>query len=400
MVPPQGILSLGDESAVASAPTEPIKHFEMSDDLFDFTVKIDGDVFKLPVSLEVFMSYGWKPTRELTGTLLPGDDFSLDFGSRFMFTRDDSYISVTLANMSDEVRYISKSTIIGLSTIFTNATIELPHGIRKGTSTMDDVLSAFGDPYETSENTWSGTLTLQYRPEDTFGEWVWIYIDYLNGDVVSDFLIRNKSQIDSDLISDMATVHDEVTEKERNYIVPAALGDDLSSFIVEIYGDLYRIPAPVSAFMDNGWEVDREHSWSIPTESIPRQREAHHFTLIRGSERFPVTLFNFGDKLLTVERCFVVRFDIYSDQSENIRRPGGITVGTPERRLIELLGDMSENLYEDSPTSRIYTYHPAGRDAWLLSEFVFSVGFSDFTPTGEEYRDRIRHIRILNIELD
>ena len=38
------------------------------------------------------------------------------------------------------------------------------------------------------------------------------------------------------------------------YAAPTALGDDLESGVVEIAGELYQLPCPVSAFLDNGWE--------------------------------------------------------------------------------------------------------------------------------------------------
>ena len=87
-------IETGDVAAPAD-PIVPIKHYEMSDDIFDFTVRIDGDVFELPIPLEVFMSYGWESARELSGTMLPGDNF-LEFGSGYRFVRGDRFISVNL----------------------------------------------------------------------------------------------------------------------------------------------------------------------------------------------------------------------------------------------------------------------------------------------------------------
>ena len=40
-----------------------------------------------------------------------------------------------------------------------------------------------------------------------------------------------------------------------NYQTPAALGSDFMDPEVEFMGNLYRLPAPVSAFLDNGWEM-------------------------------------------------------------------------------------------------------------------------------------------------
>jgi len=398
-VPPPGLVTLISDSESAPVPTEPIAYFEMSDDIFDFTVKIDGDVFELPVPLEVFMSYGWTSTRELTGTLLPGEDFGFEFDRRFMFTRGDSFIDVRLGNMSDEVRDISNSTIIGLSTYFTKATIELPHGITKGISTMDDVLSAFGEPDDTFDNTFYNYLSLTYSPEGSFRSSITIEIDYNNGNVVRNISVSNRIQIDSDLISDPAEVYDEMTDRERNYSAPAELGNDLSSFNVEIYGDLYRLPAPVSAFLDNGWEFDRDSFRGIPSESIPRQRDVSGYNLIRGDDGLRVKLFNFGDKLLVVERCFVIELSITDfDNGEHIRLPAGITIGTTERRLVELFGDLLGDVLETSPTDRQYRYNHDGSAAWNHSYIVFFINFDESSQAGDEFI--IHQIRLQNIELD
>lgn len=47
----------------------------------------------------------------------------------------------------------------------------------------------------------------------------------------------------------------EVPEIRTNYQTPAALGSDFMDPEVEFMGNLYRLPAPVSAFLDNGWEM-------------------------------------------------------------------------------------------------------------------------------------------------
>jgi len=368
-----------DEADGEPAHTGPLAFFEMSDDLFDFTVMIDGDVFKLPVSLDVFMSYGWESTGDLEGTLLPGDSFSIfEFHRGFFFTRDESYLSVQLTNMSDEIRYLSDATVYAVDTDWLNIVIELPHGIIIG-SGRDDVTDAFGDPSDVWES--SRYDTLVYRHDSN--SFVYLRVSH-ETDLVIHINIENKIQIESDFINKNAEVFNEVTKREAAYVSPTSLGDDLTSFNVKIAGDLYCIPAPVSEFLNNGWEFER-----TPPEGIPAHRELRNIDMVKDGTRLSVELFNFSDDLLAVERCFITGIDLYLKPNDDLIMPGGIGLGAEEDELTALFGDLFE--ITEFTSSRNYRFFPE-RHAETLRYIYFTV---DLTGDNEGL---ISRITVKNIE--
>jgi len=310
------------EPEVVPLPTQPLEYINLSDNIMDFTFILDGDVLKLPMPLEVFLSYGWEPQSAIIGTFLPGDY------STYHFVRNDKYVSVDLTNMSDEIRYVSKSTVYSINTSWTNAELELPHGISKGISNMDDVITAFGEPSRSSE--WDTGYAIFYG--DDYSSSVDIYFD--DNDIkISRIYLRNRIQIPSDLISDKATVYSDITDRERQYIKPTELGDDLSSFNINIEGDLYRLPAPVSEFINNGWVFGKS-----TTDIIPGNRRIMTgFTLIKDDYELSIELKNYDSRPLIKEKCFVVAVEtsnISVVYNGSIFLPGMITIGTPLSELL------------------------------------------------------------------
>ena len=69
---------------------------------------------------------------------------------------------------------------------------------------------------------------------------------------------------DSVIVSDTEDRSDAAIEKEENavsyistlYQAPTALSDNIFECIFELDGHLYRLPCPVTEFLDNGWTVD------------------------------------------------------------------------------------------------------------------------------------------------
>jgi len=385
---------------------QPHVTYEMTEDLFDFTVIIDGDVFKLPMSVDVFMAYGWEPVKDLDGTLPPYKEtrFNTMFGSGFDFFRNDKYITVQLENMSDEFRYISDSTIIGLSSYLSNVEIELPHGIKLKTSSMDEVLAAFGEPNNINvvDRRYNPYQSLSYYTDDYSGS-ITIHVDDEN-DHISYIWINNRIQIDTDLISKRATIYNEITNKEESYITPVELGEDLTSFNIQIDGDLYRFPAPLSAFLNNGWEFDTRVSWDDPPEGIPAARRLRLY-LVRGDISLYVDVFNFSDKLLALERCFVVRLDINIDiesVSSVVNLPGNINVGTKESVLseyfeTELYDQNTEYILTEYMAKAQYQFRPYAYQGHIDNTDAYD-GITFYVDIEGENKGIITSISIVNVE--
>lgn len=69
--------------------------------------------------------------------------------------------------------------------------------------------------------------------------------------------IRNLSQPEDFVAS---PVSQQVPAIVESYQAPQAVGESLDSFALSYAGCLYQLPAPVSAFLDNGWTLVEDDS--------------------------------------------------------------------------------------------------------------------------------------------
>ena len=140
-----------------------------------------------------------------------------------------------------------------------------------------------------------------------------------------------------------------------------------------VEGDLYRLPAPLSAFLNNGWEISSKPYDFVPGKTVYGAglsfAFAPRFQLSRGSVTLDISMFyNFSDKPLIVEHCFVMSLSMDFQSKFEIVLPGGVTVGMSESRLLELHRNTLdlEDGHEDS-WYRAYMYDP-DPDNWSRDE--------------------------------
>jgi hypothetical protein len=243
--------------------------------------------------------------------------------------------------------------------------LELPKGITTG-ATKEDIIAAFGEPTNYSERVWDSGDSSTRKDGDVIES-----IDYYNeatdysayrrgveirllNNALITISVNNMSQLPSDFISEAVEVTAEITEMERNYRAPAELGDDFASFNVEIDGDLYTLPAPVSAFVANGWEIADNSRDMLP------ERTSTSISLVKDNKRLSsVTAANYSENLMYIENCFVTNVTSrqYSSSYDKVvfTIPGGITGGMSEEDFLAIAGDSFER-HEYSNTEDSWYY--------------------------------------------
>jgi len=199
-----------------------------------------------------------------------------------------------------------------------------------------------------------------------------LLITLLVGCTEKDSTLRNNDEIKNNDI--FLTDGEEPLNNEPNeYSAPSELGNDLTSFNVEIEGNLYRLPAPVSAFLDNGWEITKKEVDTIAANS----NSSMSITITKNNKNCTVGLINYSDEVQTVEACYVYNINskFYNILGEALCDidpvlPGGVTIGTSESEMKDIYKSLleKETLYnslrirEDAETEerRIYEYAAAG----------------------------------------
>lgn len=160
-----------DDSAAAAAALEEMltsavnDSVELSENLYDFEVAIDGVKYTFPIDYATLNSNGW----EFEGDIeqgIPKDNYLLAAN----YYKGDSYIGANPANFVSESDVAVKDSITyqGYFKIDddyhqTRSAVMFPKGIKLGVSTVDEVKAAYGEPTEEEAEDSYGKRKLNYQ---------------------------------------------------------------------------------------------------------------------------------------------------------------------------------------------------------------------------------------------
>ncbi len=123
---------------------------KVSDELFDYQVSLDGEVYTLPLEYSKLEADGWKTKEDLTRTLEP-----TQYSIGMVFSKGDKDISLELVNNSEAPKSMKECQVGGIDTSPAESKnlpeLSLAKGIKIG-STKEEVAKAYGDPTQQSED--------------------------------------------------------------------------------------------------------------------------------------------------------------------------------------------------------------------------------------------------------
>lgn len=143
--------------------TNDIPTIPMSDNLADFTISIDGTVFKFPCTLQDFIDRGWLPgfantlddAKEFDRTIPGGDMCNLVL---YNGTKDKKIFALIYNPGKRDIHYLEGTVRGAYKESGSTAEIKIPGGlVLKDDLTPDDLIAALGDDYSNKEH--SGVYT-------------------------------------------------------------------------------------------------------------------------------------------------------------------------------------------------------------------------------------------------
>ena len=336
-----------DETETATSTAADLPAPEMSDNLFDFQVAINGTVYQFPMWYSDFEASGWTYEGDTTQTLSSDQYTNSD-----SWKKDDLEVLTTFANLSMNSAPITECMVAGISLDSNflqgcDCQIILPGNIQYGVSTIDDIKAAYGEPSFESEGKY--TCSLLYTL-DSYQE------VELNVSNQTNTLCKIEITNFTELEGTDNSVDTSVPDVAANYAAPSSLGTDLYSLNVELEGNLYTLPCPVSEFLANGFEINEENSdTEIAANSIG------NVELIYNDLVLSSLAYNFSDKAATIENCFLTTIQTYYKGKTNfdITIPGDIKLGSSEDDVLKAIESFN---YEREDNVSGYTsfevYHP------------------------------------------
>ncbi len=330
----ESIAESGTVSEESSKPAE----VTMSENIYDCTFILEGDVYQLPCSLNAFTSNGWAITTSGYSSDRKINGLETD---SFIITKDGKKASLDIINRSGNASRLDECPVIGISvTVEYGASIELAKGITLN-STIEQITEAYGTPFERD----SGDLyeAIMYVSETELTALGFdIYTEQYSENTCIE-LLRYKFE-------DTVTTETNTALPEfiSQYSAPTELGSDILSCVFKLEEDLYRLPAPVKAFLDNGWSI------ASSPEFIPAGAE-EKIKISKNGGTIEVDIVNLADYQTTAQNCVVTNVPVYDTDNVKIELPGGISFGSSESELDTLLPADLEKTASQYSVSYNYT---------------------------------------------
>ncbi len=337
---------------------------QMSDDPFDFTFILDGATYRLPCDLKDFTDNGWVLEEDADlEEKIPGDD-DVEF---YLEKKGDKQISVFFYNPTGNVKEAADCRIGAIEVEKrSNVEFEIAKGITLN-STVSDVKDAFGTPDYESDSGNDYTSISYYKNHEDFSDFEVSFFIYDADSTMTDYSdITLTNYVITD--DDKTETNTETPAYLAEYKAPTALGSDLKSGVFMLEGDLYRLPCPLSAFLDNGWTV-ASHDGDLAAGN-----KSFSIELKRNGKEFTLDILNMAEYQTTPENCAVFSLTVGAYSKVDLELQNKVKIGMAKSSL-DALTDDSYNYYSTS-SSVSYSYvESEPRD------FTLSIGIAPETNT-------------------
>lgn len=338
--------ALMNQSQETEAVQETAAYVPISaDDIRSGYFKLDGVTYKLPTVCQEFINNGWQlDPAHSEKQLAPGDSL------RTELRKGSGTLSILIGNPGDEKKAVTDLPVTDMSLMYVYSTsdnsqikVELPKDVPVSPEGLSNIIAAHGEPDSVGAsgpgNPYAKDVLTYLDPNEGGGMISFRVNDNGSGSIYY-FTISNEYEFTKkqNALRAAGAAIAESTKEVAAYQAPTALGEDITSGIIEFAGDLYRLPVPVSALQKNGWKL----SVDFPSEIEPG--EAQMVYLSRGEEEIHQYIVNLGTETAVHSNCFA---DRWNTNQEKIKT-GTINIGDTREKLLELIKDMD---YEHDPDS-------------------------------------------------
>lgn len=320
--------SSGNEVEAASADTassDPAGTAELGDDIYSFQLLFDGDLLKAPMSGADLISMGWQAENpEDLDTMVQSNSYMTGVS----FIKGNYKISADMLNLGINEAPAGECLVGGIEVDGSGAVYEnigqkiepgvvmLPGNIEVGTATIEDIKAAYGEPSNMYEDDTYTKLTYE---KDIYED-ITLTVYKETGTLLE---VDMRSFVEPEGF-DAGTVSGETPSIVTDYQAPTALGEDLMDPVVEFMGDLYQLPAPVSAFEANGWVIQNAEEGAFAEGG-----GLEFIDMMKENQTVRFSVYNLTENAVTLSNCFVteLQFGTYDPEIIGMKLGGGVTLG-------------------------------------------------------------------------
>ena len=308
--------------------------------VYDLSVTLLGVTYPLPVAYKSLIKNGWAAGNvDADKSTLRGERYTT-----VTLRNGEEQIEVRVENPSKNVASLDECMVTQMTLIPKDCLFSIA-GVT-GDTTGAEVVARLGNPsanHGISDATRNSTL---YYPGLTF---------LFDPDGVMLSACVERERIEPAYAS---------TDAEKallaGYAAPTSLGRKIKTPVFELLGKLYQLPAPVGAFIRNGWQV-----LSVDTEDDGRVPAKGRCTLqlYQGDYLLSLWVRNDGAKAANYYECPVYKVSHYCSYNvfESTLLSGGVQVGMTNAAFLALAGDEAGKPDDDSQhkvgETQTYSYY-------------------------------------------
>lgn len=373
----------GTEAAQTSVrqQTETAEQTELSEDLYSFQLLYDDALYQLPMEYSKLTEQGWELSEYDDPETMVGTNSYTSVG----FVKGDLSLRADVINFGINEMPLEECLIGGISidegysdTDLSTVEIQLPKGIRMGEANLEAIKAAYGEPSDTYE----GDNYVKVTYERDLYQNIDLYV-YQDDNTLRQISLRNFTEPEG---FDRGSVSEEIPEIVSSYTAPDKLGDTFMDPYIEYFGDLYTLPAPVSAFEANGWSIlDQEEDDFVEGDGLA------FVDMMKDNQTVRFTLYNLTENAVAMENCFVTELQhaTYDPEVISMKLSGNISLGADKNQLISLAQEKGYVYEDDSENGylTIYKNQESKLDTYL--EVWFNKEESETAAAGLTYHNEI-----------
>ena len=315
------------EENVTGDPVAPIPFlsnppYEMSERFSDYQISINGAVYQVPMPVEEILNSGWAfGANENTERVLLTDETA----DTFFVSKDGAVMYATVINFSKSETSVNKCYVSRLKIEYPDnllVDIKLTGGLAFGRATREQVEELIGESSDVVELA-SGTV-VTYKSSDK-AKAVLTYntkTKLLEG---VEFINSKKPGNYQETTAPVETNQSGGTDSSA----PKELGNDLTSGVVQIEGDIYKLPIKVSDLLNNDWDISFKED-----RAILYGGEHLIATFTRGDVTITgVDVHNLSDDEKLIKNCEIIEISSSPDDKYQVLFPASLKAGMKEADL-------------------------------------------------------------------
>ncbi|MBH1941739.1 hypothetical protein I5677_12625 [Mobilitalea sibirica] len=353
--------------------------------LGSYQFEVEENTYQLPITLGQLTKKGWTLKTQLDEDYDTSTSLDPLEEVYTMLTKGDKSLPIVLINPKPHKSNHYEDFLI----CQIQGDVKIPGGITLN-STVDEVKKVYGNPVHTSGD--SNFSVLQYKtPIHRFTE----DNRFKREGIV---LNANKGKIEEIILSYVNINLEDLVMKINQpipYEIPAKLGTDFFSFTFAIDGKFYRLPSPLSVFINQGFHIKGtatdEHIYSKQlalrnvkqTQELLAPGKSLSLFLEKKDKILVVQIKNEYDSYQYLIDCTVVNVKFLPLKSGiTYNLPEDIDIGTTQEELIAFLSNVPYAHYDRQQLEayyNIYTY--SNYEDWVRYE-VYDLDVSDIQEDG------------------